>query len=202
MYAKKCSIYALMLLFYEKEQHELINNNRNDLKCFNKIFNYFENVSKVRLKIIKMKSFILFITILTVIYGRKIYSPGVSDPSWEIFNLHKFIESTEIDIGHIDESVFRIYKDTSLIFPTCEAFNRRSLPSKFSIEFTYNLKFEPSCAWNLIRITDCERKEVFSVNLDPEKSLVTVSFTDQYGNFAQSIFIDYHVSTLYDFIYN
>lgn len=145
-----------------------------------------------------MKSFILFITTLTVIYGRKIYSP---DPNCEIFDLDKFVDATELDIGHIDEiyndqSVIRIYKDTSLIFPTCEGFTRRSLPSKFSIEFVFKLKYEPSCEWNLISITDCHRKEVFSVNLDPEKSLVTVSFTDQYGNCAKSIFIDYHVSTL------
>lgn len=142
-----------------------------------------------------MKKLILLITTLTIINGRRIYP----DSSSEIFNLHNFIESTELEIGHCDEvynqqSIIRIYKDTSLIFPTTEGCTRESLPTKFSIEFVYNLKYEPSCKWNLISITDCERKELFSVSFDPEHKLVIVSITDRYGNCFKSIFIDYNVS--------
>lgn len=155
-----------------------------------------------------MKTFILLIATLTVINGRRIYNPDDTDPSaCEIFDLHKFIDSTDIDVGHIDEiysdqSIIRIYKDTNLIFPTTEGFTRRSLPSKFTIEFVYNLKFEPSCEWNLIYLTDCDRKEIFSVSLDLEKKLVTVSFTDPYGNCVKSIFVDSNVSLLYYLLNN
>lgn len=150
-----------------------------------------------------MKKFIFLILLITIltINGRRIYNPDGTDPrSSEIFNLHKFIDSTELDIGHIDEiysgdqSIIRIYKDTSLIFPTTEGFTRNSLPSQFTIEFFFKLKFVPSSEWILIGLTDSDGRELFSVSLDPEKKLVTVSFTDRYGNSVKSIFVDYNVS--------
>lgn len=122
-----------------------------------------------------------------------------SDPnSNRIFDLDKFIDSTDLNIGQISEfcsekSKIRIYKLTSLIFPTTEGFTRRSLPSKFTIEFDYTIKVQPSCTWTLISITDWKQNELFSVSLDPEKKLLTISFTDRLGKCFSSIFIDYKV---------
>lgn len=150
-----------------------------------------------------MKKFILLIATLTVINGRRICIPSETDSSsCEIFNLLKFIDSTELDIGQVDEicsdpSIIRICKDTTLIFPTPEGFPIRTLPLTFTIEFVFHLKFKPSCEWNIISLTDCDGNKLFIVSLDPEKKLVTVSFTDRYGNCVKSIFVDYNVSLIF-----
>lgn len=142
-----------------------------------------------------MQKFILLFTILIV--NGIVYS----DPnSCRIFDLDKFVDSTELDIGQIaefcsDRTKIRIYKGTNLIFPTTEGFTTGTLPSKFTIELDYIIKIQPTCTWTLISITDDYRQnELFSVSLDPDKKLVTVSFTDRYGKCFSSIFIDSDVS--------
>lgn len=143
-----------------------------------------------------MIQIILLLTIiLTVINGSCIFSD--EDNSCPIFELDKFVGSTELDIEQSDSSetsIIRIFKYTSLIFQTTEGFTRASLPSKFTIEFIYTIKFQPTCTWTVISITDCKLKELFSVSMDPEKKLLTVSFNDRYGDCTKSIFIDYDVS--------
>lgn len=140
-----------------------------------------------------MKKIILLLTTLMV-NGFKYSDPN----SNRIFDLDKFIDSTDLNIGQIaefcnDKSKIRIYKGTSLIFPTTKGFTIRCLPSKFTIEFDYTIKVQPTCTWTLISITDWKQNELFSVSLDPEKKLVTVSFTDSWGKCYSSIFIDYMV---------
>lgn len=149
-----------------------------------------------------MEKFIWLLTILiSVINGSRVIYDEYSDPnSCKIFELDKFVGPTELYIGNIAEicgekSLIRIFKDTRLTFPSTEGFTRRSLPSKFKIEFIYMIKCQPKCSWTLISITDCKLKELFSVTMNPKKKLVTVSFTDRFGKCFKSVFIDYDVST-------
>lgn len=147
-----------------------------------------------------MEKFILLLTILVSVFNgsRAIFYDQYeySDPnSCKIFELDKFVGPTELDIGNIAEicgekSLIRCFKDTRLIFPSTEGFTRRCLPSKFKIEFIYMIKYQPTCTWTIISITDCKLKELFSVTINPEKNMLTVSFTDRFGKCFKSNFID------------
>lgn len=137
---------------------------------------------------------IIFLLTIFVVSGFKFSDSN----SCRIFDLDKFTDSTELDIGQIaefcsDKSKVRIYKETCLIFPTTQGFTQRSLPTKFTIKFIYTIKIQPTSTWTLISITDWKQNELFSVSLDPEKKLVIVSFTDRLGKGFSSIFIDYNV---------
>lgn len=150
-----------------------------------------------------MEKLILFLAILITTINA--YYNQNSDPNvCNIFELDKFVGPTKLDIGNVAEicgeiSLIRIFKDTRLIFPSSEGFTRRSLPSKFKIEFIYSLQCQPACTWTLISITDYKLRELFSVTMDPQKKLVIVSFTDQFGKCVKSVFIDYDVSTGYNY---
>lgn len=146
----------------------------------------------------------MLITSLTLINGHNkfcIQDVPPSPPSSDlIFDLKTFLETTRIEIGAIAEVVsrnenskIRIYKNTQLVFPTSEAFCR-SFSSNFKIETTFWLNTEPHCSWNLISLTDCNKKTIFRVSLDPEKGLVIVTFVDRNGQYVNLIFVECIVS--------
>lgn len=145
----------------------------------------------------------MLITTLTLINGHKKFciQDAPQPPSSDlIFDLKTFIETTRIEIGPIAEVVarnenskIRIYKNTQLVFPTTEAFCR-SFSSNFRIETAFWMNSDPDCSWNLISLTDCKKKIIFRVSLDPEKRLVIVTFVDRNGQYVNLIFVECIVS--------
>lgn len=145
----------------------------------------------------------MLITTLTLINGHRKFciqdEPSESLTSLDstlIFDLKRFIETTQIEIGPIAEVIdpsenlkIRIYKNTHLVFPTTESFYG-SLTSNFIIDTSFLINNEPDCTWNLITLTDCNKKIIFRVSLDPEKKLVIVTFVDRKGQYMHLIFVE------------
>lgn len=150
----------------------------------------------------------MLITTLSLINGHKKFctqderpNPSPTLDSILIFDLKRFVETTEIEIGPIAEVVdpsgnsqIRIYKNTHLIFPTPEGFYGR-LTSNFIIETSFWLNNEPECTWNLITLTDCNNKIIFRISLDPVKKLVIVTFVDRNGQYLHLIFVECSINS-------
>lgn len=153
----------------------------------------------------------MLITTLTLINGHKKFciqdepsaeSPSASSDYLLIFDFKSFVETTRTEIGPIAEvidpsenSKIRIYKNTHLVFPTTEGFSG-IFSTNFIIEASFWINKEPECTWNLISITDCNKKTIFRVSLDPEKKLVIVTFVDRNGQYVNLIFIECIVSLI------
>lgn len=151
----------------------------------------------------KISRIILLLTTLSLINGHRKHciqdEPQSLLPTSNsnlIFDLKHFIETTRIEIGPVAEVVdpsenskIRIYKNTHLVFPTTEVFSG-SLTSNFIIETSFWINNEPDCTWNLISLTDCNKKIIFRVSLDPEKKLVIVTFVDRNGQYVHLIFVE------------